>query len=413
MIKAQLLEDISGMSEGKPVSLLAKWLPSANASSKETVKNAKRLCSLLEMSEKSYRQTLSALRKYTDITENHLRVMDYTFDYEKQPSGAMLKYKKAFIRNDRERYCEYLKSVSEGKAVLHADILYPYEMIRRVLAEELSAEERTALDVTWNSLPDCGVSNENAIAVIDGSGSMTWGGTPRPIDAALSLGIYFAEHNKGAFGGHFITFSRKPRLVKVKGKDIFEKAHYCASYNECANTNLEAVFKLILMANNSFRKTDFQEIIHIMDTDGAFIPDANVIEDSAAENPLYSPTEIRTVRKQDIEKRNKVKSFNMNRLSCCKEMWGIKYSAYYMSCNLDHVLYNKLNLTEDEKSDNAFKFAKKYRNNIQGFISFMTKSDFAVVDDYNSSWKFIMASLHSLERHSNLGLCFNSKPGDD
>ena len=167
------------------------------------------------------------------------------------------------------------------------------------------------------------------------------------------------------------------------------------------------------MANNSFRKTDFQEIIHIMDTDGAFIPDANVIEDSAAENPLYSPTEIRTVRKQDIEKRNKVKSFNMNRLSCCKEMWGIKYSAYYMSCNLDHVLYNKLNLTEDEKSDNAFIFAKKYRNNIQGFISFMTKSDFAVVDDYNSSWKFIMASLHSLERHSNLGLCFNSKQGDD
>ena len=167
------------------------------------------------------------------------------------------------------------------------------------------------------------------------------------------------------------------------------------------------------MANNSFRKTDFQEIIHIMDTDGAFIPDANVIEDKAAENPLYSPTEIRTVRKQDIEKRNKVKSLNMNRLSCCKEMWGIKYSAYYMSCTLDHVLYNKLNLTEDEKSDNAFKFAKKYRNSIQDFISFMTKSDFAVVDDYNSSWKFIMASLHSLERHSNLGLCFNSKPGDD
>lgn len=254
------------MSEGKPVSLLAKWLPSANASSKETVKNAKRLCSLLEMSEKSYRQTLSALRKYTDITENRLRVMDYTFDYEKQPSGAMLKYKKAFIRNDRERYCEYLKSVSEGKAVLHADILYPYEMIRRVLAEELSAEERTALDVTWNSLPDCGVSNENAIAVIDGSGSMTWGGTPRPIDAALSLGIYFAEHNKGAFGGHFITFSRKPRLVKVKGKDIFEKAHYCASYNECANTNLEAVFKLILntAVNNKVQKTDMPKRLYIL-----------------------------------------------------------------------------------------------------------------------------------------------------
>lgn len=160
------------------------------------------------------------------------------------------------------------------------------------------------------------------------------------------------------------------------------------------------------MANNSFIKTDFQEIIHIMDTDGAFIPDANVIEDATAENPLYSPTEIRTVRKRDIEKRNKVKSFNMNRLSSCKEMWGIKYSAYYMSCNLDHVLYNKLNLTDDEKSDNAFQFAKKYRNDIQSFVKFITQSDFAVVDGHNSSWKYIMKDLHSLERHSNLGLCF-------
>lgn len=266
VIKEQLQKDISGMNEGKPVSLLAKWLPSVNASSKETVKNAKRLCSLLEMEEKSYRLTLSALRKYTDITENRLRVMDYTFDYGKQPSGAMLKYKKAFIRNDRERYCEFLQSVREGKAVLHADTLYPYEVIRRVLDEKPSAEERAALDVTWNSLPHCGVSTENAIAVIDGSGSMTWGSSPRPIDAALSLGIYFAEHNKSALGGHFITFSHKPRLVKVKGNDIYEKAHYCASYNECANTDLEAVFELILntAVNNNIPKTDMPKRLYIL-----------------------------------------------------------------------------------------------------------------------------------------------------
>lgn len=255
-IKAQLDKDVSDMAEGRPVSLLAKWLPSVNASSKETVRNAKKLCNIFCMSEKSYRQTLSALRKYTDITENRLRVMDYTFDYSKQPSGAMFKYKKAFIRNDGERYCEFLNNVSRGNAVLHADTLYPYEIIRRVFEKDISREERTALDVTWNSLPDHGASDENAIAVIDGSGSMTWGDAPRPIDAALSLGIYFAEHNKGAFGGHFITFSNKPRLIKVKGSDIFEKARYCATYNECANTDLEAVFELILKTAVSDRVTN-------------------------------------------------------------------------------------------------------------------------------------------------------------
>ncbi|MCI7768148.1 MAG: DUF2828 family protein [Oscillospiraceae bacterium] len=266
LIKAQLDEDIAGMAEGKPVSLLAKWLPSVNASSEETVRNAKRLCDNMGMSEKNYRKSLSALRKYTDITENRLRVMDYTFDYEKQPSGAMFKYKKAFIRNDGERYSEYLQNVSSGKAVLHADTLYPYEIIRRVLTDTLSAEEKKALDVTWNSLPDHGASTENAIAVIDGSGSMTWGNNPRPIDAALSLGIYFAEHNKGAFSGHFITFSEKPRLVEVKGGDISEKAQYCASFNECANTNLEAVFHLILKTavSNKVPKSDMPKRLYIL-----------------------------------------------------------------------------------------------------------------------------------------------------
>ena len=163
------------------------------------------------------------------------------------------------------------------------------------------------------------------------------------------------------------------------------------------------------MSNNSLRKSDFREIIHIMDTDGTFIPNNNVVEDTSADNPIYSPTEIRTVRKRDIEKRNKVKSFNMNRLSGCKEMWGIKYRAYYMSCNLDHVLYDKLNLSDDGKSNYAYQFVKKYRNDIAGFVNFMTKSDFAVVDNYNSSWKYIMTELHSLERHSNLGLCFNTE----
>jgi hypothetical protein len=76
---------------------------------------------------------------------------------------------------------------------------------------------------------------------------MTWGcGGIRPIDAALSLGIYFAEHNTGTFANHFITFSETPRLVEIKGGNIVEKVNYCRTFNEIANTNLEAVFTLIL-----------------------------------------------------------------------------------------------------------------------------------------------------------------------
>ena len=158
----------------------------------------------------------------------------------------MFKYRKAFIRNDGERYKSFLNAVERGEVTMHAGTLYPYEIIRKCF-ENPGTDERRTLDVTWRNLPAYGENHENAIAVVDGSGSMTWGRNGvRPIDAALSLGIYFAEHNKGAFANHFITFSMHPQLVEVKGRDITEKARFCATYNECANTNLEAVFRLIL-----------------------------------------------------------------------------------------------------------------------------------------------------------------------
>ena len=115
-----------------------------------------------------------------------------------------------------------------------------------LLQDELTAEERLSLDTAWKSLPAYGNGSENALAVIDGSGSMYRQTSPSPISAALSLGIYFAEHNRGAFANHFITFSARPQLVEIKGQDIFEKVQYCARYNEVANTDLEAVFLLIL-----------------------------------------------------------------------------------------------------------------------------------------------------------------------
>ncbi len=225
-----------------------KWLPSANTSSAETRSMGRRIAAALGMTERTYRKTLSALRRYTDILENRLRERDYTFRYEAQPSCAMFKYREAFVRNDGERYSDFLNKVHHnGEAKLHADRLFPYDIVRAAMGN-VSAAETVSLDAAWKSMPDLTASKrENALAVIDGSGSMTCDcGSIRPIDAALSLGIYFAEHNTGAFANHFITFSETPRLVEIKGRNIVEKVHYCRTFNEVANTNLEAVFMLIL-----------------------------------------------------------------------------------------------------------------------------------------------------------------------
>ncbi len=241
--------DLEAMANGENVSLLAKWLPSVNASSAKTVATARMLCKALGMREKDYRRTLASLRSYIDIIENRLREYDYTFDYSKQPSKAMFKYRKAFIRNDGERYNEFVRRVISGEEKLHASTLFPYEIVRQAYFCG-SETERASLDAAWRSLDDHGNGEENcnSIAVIDGSGSMTCGSDVRPIDAALSLGIYFAEHNKGTFANHFITFSEHPQLVEIQGDGIVSKVSYCSRYNEVANTDLEAVFELILSA---------------------------------------------------------------------------------------------------------------------------------------------------------------------
>lgn len=114
---------------GESASLLAKWLPSANASNDDVIRQAKHIARSLGMNDAQYRKTLSALRAKISIIENNLREKDYAFDYAKQPSKAMLKYRKAFLRNDGERYTAFMNRVTEGVEQIHTGTLTPYEII--------------------------------------------------------------------------------------------------------------------------------------------------------------------------------------------------------------------------------------------------------------------------------------------
>ena len=265
VLKAQFEADNNALANGGEVSLLAKWLPSVNASSTETVLYAKKIAKHFGLNDASYRKALVALRAHIRIIENNLREKDYSFDYSKQPSKAMYKYRKAFIRNDGERYSQFLDKVTTGEAKLHASTLMPYEIITPFFRRNVSDEERKAINTTWISQEDFG-DTENALAVIDGSGSMYGGADPMPATVALSLGIYFAERNKGAFKNHFITFSENPQLVEIKGEDILDKVRYCHGFNEVANTNIQKVFELILDAakKNSVPQDELPKKLYII-----------------------------------------------------------------------------------------------------------------------------------------------------
>lgn len=324
VLKAQFLYDLEALNNKKQVSLLAKWLPSINASNEETVKKAMKIAKAFGLSKAEYRKSLSALRKQIRIIENNLREKDYSFDYSKQPSRAMFKYKKAFQRNDTERYNDFIKKVNIGEASLNAENMAPYEIIAPYLygggkngfMRNITPEEKEVLNATWKSLPDFG-GDENALAVIDTSGSMYWASNPVPATVALSLGLYFAERNKGAFENCFIEFSAKPRLIEIKGKTFADRLRYVASFNEIANTNLEAVFDVILKVavKNKVNQKDLPRkliIISDMEFDSCIDNASNVIFENAKAKYKENGYKLPEIVFWNVTSRNKQQPVTQN-----------------------------------------------------------------------------------------------------
>lgn len=266
IFKEQLEKDILECAKKAPkgISLLAKWLPSVNTSSADTRKKAQYLATKLGMSEKKYRKTLSMLRSELNILEKDMSTNSWgTIDYEKVPSQAMIKHRKAFTRHDEERYTEYKACVASGEKTVNTATLYPYQIADKVLA---GAIERSDADMLWNNLPNYVPSGMSAIAVVDVSGSM-YSGSPTAVSVAISLGLYLAQKNTGAFEGKFITFSEKPQLVSVDTKGSIVDAIDSMHLSDWGyNTNLNAVFDVFLKAASAsgVQKSDIPNTIIII-----------------------------------------------------------------------------------------------------------------------------------------------------
>lgn len=160
-------------------------------------------------------------------------------------------------------------------------------------------------------------------------------------------------------------------------------------------------------SSNHYTVSDFQEVIHLIDMDGAYIAETDIVEDKSLNKAVYSTSKIYTNKRLQLIARNKRKGENIDRLSSMSKTWrSVPYSAYYMSSNLDHVLYNKLNSSDADKEKDAYKFTKKYKDHLDDFLIFISDSDFSVCNNYGESWKFIKEGQHSLQRYTNLGICF-------
>lgn len=254
LVLEQLSQDEENMKTGKPISLLAKWMPSINCSSKQRKVIAKRICKFCNMSEKQYRQALSAFRKYLNVVERKMCANEWSeIDYSAVPSKANLIYRNAFMEHDALRRQEYLDKVQKGEVKINSSVAFPHDIVNKYSKghNELIDKEDVTLEEMWKALPDLVQGCGNTIVVADGSGSMMCEVDPKSqttaLDVANALAIYFAERSSGEFKDKYITFSERPQLVDLsKGKTLKDKLNIAYTYNEIADTNIEATFDLIL-----------------------------------------------------------------------------------------------------------------------------------------------------------------------
>lgn len=262
-VVAQLVEDIKNMQKDKPISVLAKWVPSINTSSKETRRLANKFCKVMKVSPRTYRKTLSKLRAYLDVVERKMSANEWNkINYETVPSLAMSRYTKAFNIHSPEAFGEYKEKLSKGEAKVNASVITPSEICKKFLIgggrkawtdwgygynqrEEVKGILDEVDKVQWGSLPNYVEGNHDVVVMSDISASMS---SPNfePIAASVGLATYFAQRNTGKYKNLYMSFAGNPSFIKLEENWDIEKCFsYVLSRAVSYNTDLDAAMRVI------------------------------------------------------------------------------------------------------------------------------------------------------------------------
>ena len=189
-MKKQFEEDLRNLEQGNAISLLAKWIKTADASSENTRKLGILTAGKLGFSVYDFKRIVRRMRKHIGVVETLMSANRWDeIKYSAVPSRAMMIYRKAFMRHDEERFGEFVQKAATGEEKINSNALYPYDIVEKILYQ---GEDSQVLEAQWNQLPNYVEEGTNAIVMADVSGSMTG----RPMATSIGLAIYFAERNK-------------------------------------------------------------------------------------------------------------------------------------------------------------------------------------------------------------------------
>ena len=259
VISNQFRRDIIGCSLGDSISLLAKWMPSNNTSSKEKRSEAVILQSLLHLSAREYRKTLSRLREYLAVVDRKASLNQWNdINYNHVPSKANLKYRNAFLKHDEERRKAYLTSLQKGDDAvkINANSMFLYDIVQAYVKADscwdssLNPYDET-LEQLWNA-QESPKDYDDILVIRDGSGSMgqqlSGNSSVTALSVADSIALYCAQYNKNeSFKNRFITFSNRPQMVDISMcQTLRDKLRRLHRFDDFSNTDIEVTFDLIL-----------------------------------------------------------------------------------------------------------------------------------------------------------------------
>lgn len=245
--------------------LCAKWMPRKGAI-------AVALRDFMKMSPKQYRKTLVGL---TNVVETQMCAKDWkNINFNHVPSLASIRYKSAFLRNAEAEYEAWADKLATGAdgAKVNAGAVFPYQVLHgfigtRALLDSFGAAVVGVALAQWAALENF-VGEASILPMVDVSGSMIHpitGSDTTAMDVAVSLGLYLAEKNRGAFQDLVLTFSGSPELLKLSG-NVLDKIPQILAGDWGMNTNLHAAFELILQTavNGKVAQADMPKTVLIL-----------------------------------------------------------------------------------------------------------------------------------------------------
>lgn len=280
IVLKQLEDDELLMSEKKPVSLLAKWMPREGSEPELTKSLALSLFpSIAKTSQRlaAYRKRVSALNKYLKTTEIAMCAGEWEeIEPAKVPGRCLAKNMKAFLnevapkkKNEyvasgqlrhpddpvrmacREHFKEHLAKAAEGKAKVNGAVTrYPHEIVKKVYGTT-DESEKNALIAVWNDmvkLAKAGGGLGKTIAMCDFSGSMKMGSNgDTPYWVSMAMGLLISEVTSDEFKDLFLTFDSTPMWHLLPKGDIFTRMDSIAEHlGQGTSTDFQKAMDLVL-----------------------------------------------------------------------------------------------------------------------------------------------------------------------